>query len=159
MVITDFRDRSKTLRPTLYLSSHWQEPSHIVCTSFHSSKIFMLPAAIMIFSHAIPSNWNTLLSFSSFSSRIFIWYYFPQWIYHRSYTTLKSRTFPSHRITFLSFTEKDITIRSGTSLVIQWLTLHAFNAGGPGSIPGQGTNNCILQPKILHVGTKGSCMP
>ena len=26
----------------------------------------------------------------------------------------------------------------GTSLVIQWLRLHAPNAGGPGSIPGQG---------------------
>ena len=28
---------------------------------------------------------------------------------------------------------------SGTSLVVQWLRLHAPNAGGPGSIPGQGT--------------------
>ena len=26
-----------------------------------------------------------------------------------------------------------------TSLVIQWLRLHAPKAGGPGSIPGQGT--------------------
>ena len=27
----------------------------------------------------------------------------------------------------------------GTSLEVQWLRLHAPNAGGPGSIPGQGT--------------------
>ena len=30
--------------------------------------------------------------------------------------------------------------RKGTSLVVQWLRLHAPNAGGPGSIPGWGTN-------------------
>ena len=28
----------------------------------------------------------------------------------------------------------------GTSLVVQWLRLHGPNAGGTGSIPGQGTN-------------------
>ena len=28
---------------------------------------------------------------------------------------------------------------TGTSLVVQWLRLHAFNAGDTGSIPGQGT--------------------
>ena len=40
----------------------------------------------------------------------------------------------------------------GTSLVVQWLRLHAPNAGGPGSIPGQGTRShmpqwrsCVLQ--------------
>ena len=27
----------------------------------------------------------------------------------------------------------------GTSLAVQWLRLHAPNAGGPGSMPGQGT--------------------
>ena len=31
----------------------------------------------------------------------------------------------------------------GTSLVVQWLRLHALNAGGIGSVPGWGT-------KILH---------
>ena len=35
--------------------------------------------------------------------------------------------------------------RKGTSLVVQWLTLHAPNAGGPGSIPGQGTRCHTLQ--------------
>ena len=29
--------------------------------------------------------------------------------------------------------------RGGTSLVVQWLRLHASNAGGEGSIPGLGT--------------------
>ena len=29
--------------------------------------------------------------------------------------------------------------RGGTSLVVQWLRLHASMAGGVGSIPGQGT--------------------
>ena len=32
-----------------------------------------------------------------------------------------------------------------TSLVVQWLRLHAFNAGDPGSIPGQGTRSHMLQ--------------
>ena len=30
---------------------------------------------------------------------------------------------------------------TGTSLVVQWLRLRAPNAGGPGSIPGQGTRS------------------
>ena len=30
-------------------------------------------------------------------------------------------------------------MKSGISLVVQWLGLHAFTAEGPGSIPGQGT--------------------
>ena len=34
---------------------------------------------------------------------------------------------------------------SGTSLVVQWLRLWAHNAGGPGSIPGQGTGSHMLQ--------------
>ena len=33
---------------------------------------------------------------------------------------------------------------TGTSLVVQWLRLHAANAGGPGSIPGQGTRSRML---------------
>ncbi|TEA39003.1 hypothetical protein DBR06_SOUSAS1710095, partial [Sousa chinensis] len=43
------------------------------------------------------------------------------------------------------------------SLVVQWLILHAPNAGGPGSISGQGTRShmpqlrvCMLQLKIPH---------
>ncbi|TEA35790.1 hypothetical protein DBR06_SOUSAS1110153, partial [Sousa chinensis] len=34
---------------------------------------------------------------------------------------------------------------TGASLVVQWLRLHAPNAGGPGSIPGQGTRSCMPQ--------------
>ena len=36
-------------------------------------------------------------------------------------------------------------LRNGTSLVIQWLRLHAPNAGDPGSIPGQGIRPYMLQ--------------
>ena len=38
----------------------------------------------------------------------------------------------------------------GTSLVVQWLRLHTPNAGGPGSIPGQGTRS------HMHAVTKSS---
>ena len=36
----------------------------------------------------------------------------------------------------------------GTSLVVQWLRLHAPNAGGPGSTPGQGTQFFMLQLSV-----------
>ena len=38
----------------------------------------------------------------------------------------------------------------GTSLVAHWLRLHAPNAGGPSSIPGQGTRS------HMHAATKSS---
>ena len=41
-----------------------------------------------------------------------------------------------------------------TPLVVQWLRLHASNAGNPGSIPGQGTRSHMPQRKILHAATK-----
>ena len=44
--------------------------------------------------------------------------------------------------------EKEI---KGTSLVVQWLRLHAPNAGGLGSIPGQGTRSRMPQLRV--------CMP
>ena len=51
--------------------------------------------------------------------------------------------------------------KSGTSLLVQWLRLHAPNAGGSGSIPDQGTRSYtpqlrsfMPQLKILHVPTK-----
>ena len=53
------------------------------------------------------------------------------------------------------------TLITGTSLVIQWLRLHASNAGGSGSIPGQWTRSRLvqlrvhlLQLKILPATTK-----
>ena len=43
----------------------------------------------------------------------------------------------------------------GTSVVVQWLRLHTPNAGGWGSIPGQGTRLHMLQlKKIPHIATK-----
>ena len=35
-----------------------------------------------------------------------------------------------------------------TSQVVQWLTLHAPNVGGPGLIPGQETRSHILQLRV-----------
>ena len=43
---------------------------------------------------------------------------------------------------------------AGTFLVVQWLKLHAPNAGGPSSIPGQGTRSHVLQLNILHAVSK-----
>ena len=48
------------------------------------------------------------------------------------------------------------------SLLVQWLRLPAPNAGGPGSIPGQGTRSHMSQPRvcmlqILHAPTKTQC--
>ena len=42
----------------------------------------------------------------------------------------------------------------GTALVVQWLRLHAPCAGGPHSIPGQGTRSHMPQLKISHALTK-----
>ena len=53
--------------------------------------------------------------------------------------------------------------REGTSLVIQWLRLHAPSVGGPGSILGQGTRSHVPQLKIMPTATKmqdgRSCVP
>ena len=43
---------------------------------------------------------------------------------------------------------------SGTSLVVQWVRLHAPNAGGLGSIPGQGTRSRMPQLKIPQAAMK-----
>ena len=45
----------------------------------------------------------------------------------------------------------------GTSLVVQWLRLHAPNAGGPASILGQGTKILHATTKSLHAATKTQC--
>ena len=61
-----------------------------------------------------------------------------------------------------------LPLKTKTSLVVQWLRLHAPNAGDPGSIPDQGTSSHVLQlrvhtlqlkipqaaTKILHAATK-----
>ena len=41
-----------------------------------------------------------------------------------------------------------------TSLVVQWLRLHTPKAGGPGSIPGQGTKFHMPQLSISQATTK-----
>ena len=53
-------------------------------------------------------------------------------------------------------------VDSGTSLVVQWLRLHASNTGGLGLIPGQETRSHMKQPGVhmpqlknnLHAATK-----
>ena len=63
---------------------------------------------------------------------------------------------------YLVYTKKkSFKLLCQTSLVVQWLRLHAPNAGGLGSIPGQGTESHMtqlrvrmLQLKILHAATK-----
>ena len=42
----------------------------------------------------------------------------------------------------------------GTSLVVQWLSLRAPNAGGPGLIPGQETRSHMLQLRVCIVQLK-----
>ena len=37
----------------------------------------------------------------------------------------------------------------GTSVVVQWLRLHALNAQDPGLIPGQGTRSHMPQLRVL----------
>ena len=49
---------------------------------------------------------------------------------------------------------QDLNIHA-TSLVVQWLKLHTPNAGGLGSIPGQGTRSHMHAAiKSLHATTK-----
>ena len=51
-----------------------------------------------------------------------------------------------------------LKLSPGTSPVLQWLRLHAPNAGGPGSIPGQGTKIPHAATKILRATTKTRCI-
>ena len=58
---------------------------------------------------------------------------------------LKCEGFLVSLIILLVIREKQIKIKySGTFLVVQWLRLQAPNAGGLGSIPGQGTRSHML---------------
>ena len=45
-------------------------------------------------------------------------------------------------------------IHAGTSLVVQWVRLHAPNTGDPGLIPGRGTRSRMPQQRIPHATTK-----
>ena len=42
----------------------------------------------------------------------------------------------------------------GTSLVVLWLRIHTSNAGGMGSVPGQGAESYMPQLKNLYAATK-----
>ena len=46
----------------------------------------------------------------------------------------------------------DLKSHRGTSLVVQWLRLHAPNAGSLGSIPGQGTRSHMPQLRVPREG-------
>ena len=53
--------------------------------------------------------------------------------------------------------ERELKGDRGTSLVAQWPRPHAPNAGGSGSIPGQGTRSHMQQLKKPHATTKTWC--
>ena len=53
--------------------------------------------------------------------------------------------------------ERELKGDRGTSLVVQWPRPHAPNAGGPGSIPGQGARSHMQQLKKPHTTTKTWC--
>ena len=59
-----------------------------------------------------------------------------------------------HSSTLIHIVNDHLKILFGTSLVVQQLRLHGPNAGGLGSIPGQGLRSCMLQLKIPHMATK-----
>ena len=46
----------------------------------------------------------------------------------------------------------------GTSLVVPWLRLHAPNAGGLGSGPGQGTRSHMLQLRVCMLQLRPSAV-
>ena len=48
------------------------------------------------------------------------------------------------KVKCLPFSYSTVNVKVGTSLVVQWLRLHAPNAGGLGSIPGRGTRSHML---------------
>ena len=57
--------------------------------------------------------------------------------------------FTQHIINFFCYQNKLFCfVSQGTSLVVQWLTLLAPNASGPGSIPGQGTRSHMPQLRV-----------
>ena len=49
--------------------------------------------------------------------------------------------------TFIAL-DQELDVSFGTSLVVQWLKLHSPNAGGPGSIPGQGIRSHMEELRV-----------
>ena len=73
------------------------------------------------------------------------------WIWEEILTiALQTQHKPSRKIC----TEQQKGIGPVKRGVAQWLTLHAFYARGPGSIPGQGTRSHMVQLKSPHVTTE-----
>ena len=67
--------------------------------------------------------------------------------------------FTQHIVNFFCYQNKLFCFGSqGTSLVVPWLTLHAPNARGPGSIPGQGTRSHMPQLRV-HSCSQRSSVP
>ena len=93
--------------------------------------------------------------FPGWSVCLFCLLYILAWVLEQS-ATRKMPTSPSRNKTKQK-NHKNQALKkahSGTSLVVQWLRLCTPNAGGPGSIPGQGTRSHMPQLKILHDTTK-----
>ena len=63
----------------------------------------------------------------------------------------KSKTVPSFFILGILCGKCEL----GTSLVVQWLRIYAPNAGGPSSIPGQGTKSHMLQRRLKILRATG----
>ena len=64
---------------------------------------------------------------------------------------IKTRTFVRNK--------DHLKMELGTTLVVQWVRLHAPNVGGPSSIPGRGTRSHMhAATKSLHARTKRSRM-
>ena len=63
-------------------------------------------------------------------------------------TDMNEALLRNQRGLWLGCREEKKVAGEGTSLVLQWLRLRAPNAGGPGSIPGQGTGPHMQQLKI-----------
>ena len=69
------------------------------------------------------------------------------WTFLPSFHLLTS-SLPCPSVIFFKNHSREKKVTQGTSLVVQWLRLHAPCAGGPGSIPGQGTRFHMLQLRV-----------
>ena len=72
----------------------------------------------------------------------------------KNQTRLSNFTSLLAQLSFQKSLNKLKTCIQGTSLVVQWLRLHAPHAGGLGLISGQGTRSHMLELNISHAATK-----
>ena len=66
----------------------------------------------------------------------------------RDYHTKSSKSERERQIPYDITYMWNLKYDTGTSLVVQWLRLHAPNAGSLGSISGQGTRSHMLQLRV-----------